>query len=93
MSESEATVIVVDDDSSVRYSVSRLVRAAGYNAVMFASPTEFLEQPLPPGPACVVLDFAMDGLNGLEVQRALAGAVSPFSGVHTVGYSGATRYP
>lgn len=69
----DGTVVVVDDDQSVRQSVARLVRAAGYSAKTFSSPVQFLKQPLPPGPACLVLDFFMDGLNGLEVQQALHG--------------------
>ena len=71
MSENNATVLIVDDDASVRNSVARLARAAGHVVQAFASPVQFLEQPLPAGPACLVLDFQMDGLNGLEVQQAL----------------------
>jgi FixJ family two-component response regulator len=71
-SAADATVLIVDDDAAVRNSVARLVRAAGYAAKAFPVPAEFLEQPLPQGPACLVLDFQMDGMNGLEVQQALA---------------------
>lgn len=67
----DGTVLVVDDDAGVRQGVARLLRAAGYSAKTFASPNQFLKQPLPDGPACLVLDFSMDGLNGLEVQQAL----------------------
>jgi len=65
------TVIVVDDDSSVRRSVARLIHSAGLGVQTFASPAEFLDQDLPPGPACVVLDMYMDGMTGLEVQDTL----------------------
>src|SRR4051812_34348414 len=72
MSEAnDGTVLVVDDDQSVRQGVARLLRAAGYCAKTFSSPLQFLKQPLPPGPACVVLDMMMDGADGLEVQQTL----------------------
>ena len=67
----DATVIVVDDDPAVRRSVSRLARSAGYNVRAFASPVDFLGEPLPPGPACVLLDMCMEGLSGLDVQEQL----------------------
>jgi FixJ family two-component response regulator len=67
----EATVLVVDDDESVRQGIARLARASGFAARTFSSPNRFLRQPLPAGPACLVLDLMMDGLNGLEVQERL----------------------
>jgi FixJ family two-component response regulator len=66
-----ATVYVLDDDTSVRQGVARLIRSAGYSARTFSSPNQFLKQPPPDGPACLVLDVFMDDLNGLEVQQAL----------------------
>src|SRR5262245_24804566 len=67
----DATVLVVDDDSSVRHGVARLVRSAGFSARTFSSPDQFLKSPLPAAPACLVLDVLMDGLDGLQVQEAL----------------------
>jgi FixJ family two-component response regulator len=64
-------VLIVDDDPAVRRGVARLVRAAGFSAKTFASPADFLAYELPQGPACVLLDMLMDGLNGLQVQDAL----------------------
>jgi FixJ family two-component response regulator len=71
MTEPEAIVFVVDDDSSVRRSTERLVRAAGFRIQTFASPREFLDATRPDGPACLVLDIRMPGLSGLELQREL----------------------
>ena len=68
---SDATVFIVDDDPSVRRSVSRLVRSAGFEVKAFASPKQFLRQDLPQGPACVLLDMCMEGLTGLDVQELL----------------------
>ncbi len=65
------TVLVVDDDAAVRKAVSRLLRSAGIAVADFASPREFLAQHDPATPGCLVLDLAMPGFNGLELQTAL----------------------
>jgi len=67
----DAIVLVVDDDPLVRRGISRLVRAAGYIVQTFASPLDFLNQDLPLGPACVVLDMQMDQMSGVEVHQEL----------------------
>jgi FixJ family two-component response regulator len=72
MTDPTPTVCVVDDDPSVRRSLGRLLKAAGFGVETFASAEAFLDRPLPDGPACLVLDVSMPGLNGLDVQRALA---------------------
>ena len=79
MSSSAATVFVVDDELSVRQSLSLLLRAAGLNVVTFASAQAFLKRYDPSAPGCLVLDLAMPGVNGLELQEALAarGGVLP----------------
>lgn len=67
------TVYIIDDDSSVRRSLARLVRDAGYGEETFSSAEEFLAV-CPEsfsGPACVVVDLQMPGLGGLEMQRRL----------------------
>ncbi len=65
------TVFVVDDDASVLKSLSRLLRSAKLNPVTFASPQEFLDRYDPHTPGCLVLDVAMPGLDGLQLQQAL----------------------
>jgi len=71
MSQAEPTVFIVDDDPAVLKSLSRLLRASQVNVVTFGSPQEFLERYDPHAPGCLVLDVAMPGLNGLELQEAL----------------------
>ena len=68
-----ALVFVVDDDASVRKSLARLLKAAGYEAETFASVRDFLARRPHDGPCCLVLDVRMPGLTGLELQEALAG--------------------
>lgn len=67
----DPTVFVVDDDAAVRKAVSRLLRSAGIAVAVFASPSEFLAQYDPATPGCLVLDIAMPGFNGLQLQTAL----------------------
>ena len=65
------TVFVVDDDAAIRKAVLRLLRSAGIAASAFASPSEFLAQHDPTSLGCLVLDIAMPGFNGLQLQTAL----------------------
>ena len=71
MSQAEPTIFVVDDDLSVLKGLSRLLRSARLNPVTFASPEEFLDRHDPHAPGCLVLDVAMPGLDGLQLQQAL----------------------
>ena len=68
----EPTVFLVDDEASVLKALSRLLRSAGLNTETFRSPEEFLQHYDTHAPGCLVLDVAMPGLNGLDLQRALA---------------------
>jgi len=67
-----ATIFVVDDDPSVRKSLTRVVMSAGYAVEGFASAREFLAREPYVGPSCVVLDVRMPGLTGLDLQETLA---------------------
>ena len=62
----------MDDDISVRESLESLIRSRGWSPETFTSADEFLARPLPLAPSCLVLDFALPGLNGLELQTRLA---------------------
>ena len=68
---SPPTVFVVDDEAGVREALGRLFRSAGLNAAVCASPDEFLASFDSETPGCLVLDLAMPGLDGIELQRAL----------------------
>jgi FixJ family two-component response regulator len=64
-------IAIVDDDTSVRRSLLRVVESAGYRAATFASAREFLAW-LPDGQAaCLVLDVHMDELNGFDLHDRL----------------------
>ena len=65
-------VFVVDDDPSVRESLSLLLSSAGYRVKTFVSAMEFLESERRTwDPACLVLDVKIPGINGLDLQKEL----------------------
>jgi FixJ family two-component response regulator len=67
------TAFLVDDDPGVLKALCRIMRSAGYEARAYASPAEFLRDHDTSLPGCAVLDLNMPGLDGLELQRRLAG--------------------
>ena len=72
MTAAAPLVLVVDDDPSVRKSLSRLLESADYAVEVFASAGEFLARGPHPGPCCLVLDVKMPGLTGIQLQEMLA---------------------
>src|SRR5699024_10247148 len=69
--QTEPTVIVVEDDSSMREALEMLLLSADYACHSHASGEAFLAAALPPVPRCLLLDLQLDGQNGLEVQNEL----------------------
>src|SRR6266403_2717357 len=64
-------VFVIDDDESVRRGLKRFLRSANYESEVFKSASDFLARPPHPGPACVIVDVQMPGINGIDFQQAL----------------------
>ena len=62
---------VVDDDESVRESLPDLLRESGYAARAFASAEELLNSGDLVGFGCLILDIAMPGMSGPELQQEL----------------------
>ena len=79
-------VFVVDDNPSVRKSLSRLLASAGYTIETFASAREFLIREPSTGPCCLVLDVRMPGLTGIELQEGLAATGRRMSIVFVTGH-------
>jgi FixJ family two-component response regulator len=71
MMPADSLVFLIDDDPSVRKGVSRLLRSAGYKNETFGSASDFLAREQHSGPACVVVDVQMPGLNGMDLQNVL----------------------
>ena len=72
MSES-ATIYVVDDEPGMVKALTRLLTSEGFAVRGFTSATDLLEAVSDSEPGCLVLDVAMPGIDGLEVQKLLAG--------------------
>jgi len=72
MTDDAGSVMVVDDDASVRESLRLLLNSAGYGVKTFSSAIEFLESEQDiQGPACLLLDVKMPGISGLDLQKEL----------------------
>jgi FixJ family two-component response regulator len=70
-SRSGATVLVVDDDPSVRSSLARLIQAAGFSVLTFDRPSALLASAIPTDDACMVVDINLPEMNGGELCSAL----------------------
>lgn len=67
----EPIVFVVDDDEVLRDALCQLIEAAGIDVKGFADGPTFLDAYHHDCAGCILLDVAMPGMNGMEVQRAL----------------------
>ena len=69
--KSTATVIVVDDDASIRGALRRQLQILGFNVLDFGSAEDFLTCEIPAGDACLLLDVYMPAMTGIELCRKL----------------------
>ena len=69
--KSTATVIVVDDDASIRRALRRQLQILGFDVLDFGSAEEFLTSEIPAGEACLLLDVYMPGMTGIELCKKL----------------------
>ena len=67
----KSLVSVVDDDESVRESLPDLLRELGFAAQAFSSAEEFLASEVIGQTSCLILDIAMPGMTGYDLQREL----------------------
>ena len=79
-------VRIVDDDAAVLKSLDRLLRSAGFAVRTFPSSQDFLRQHDGSAPGCVVLDLSMPGIDGLQLQQALASSGDPCPIIFITGY-------
>jgi len=79
MAEPKSLVIVIDDDASIRDALDGLLRSVDLDGVFYGSVKQFLDEPLPERPHCLVLDVRLPGQSGLDLQDVLArmGAKTP----------------
>ena len=68
------TVYIIDDDPGIRASIQGLLKSAGLNSKAFETAEQFLQENASDGPACLILDVRLPGINGLDFQRQLRSA-------------------
>ena len=71
MSVLENTVYIVDDDPSVRHSLTWLIESVGQRVQTYASPSEFLQEYREGDAGCLILDVRMPEISGLDLQEQL----------------------
>ncbi len=76
MSTKKINVAVVEDDSSVRRALKRLLRAAGLGPLIYSSAEAFLQDTARSRVDCIVLDIHLGGMSGSDLQKRLAAAGS-----------------
>ena len=78
--EPSALILVVEDDDSMRQAVQRLLNAAGRPTLAYASAEALLAASFDAGAACIVSDFRLPGLSGLDLLTELRarGQLTPF---------------
>lgn len=88
MPNSPLTVFVVDDDEAIRISLSRALDKRGYRVEAHASAADFLAVYAAGRPGCLVLDYGIPGMNGLELQRHLNAIGSDLPIIFITGHGG-----
>jgi len=66
-------IFIIDDDESVRRSLSLLLRSGGYQVESYGGAEEFLQAAEYHGSGCILLDIFLDGRSGLELHEEIAG--------------------
>lgn len=84
----EQIVFIVDDDEDIRTSLSRALTTRGYTTRVFASARLFLEDYDPEASGCLILDYGMPEMSGLELQRHLVGRGASLPIIFITGHGG-----
>jgi len=86
ISDQQPTIVVIDDDASMRRALEHLLQSVGFSVELFASPQEFLQSERPDRPGCIVLDVRFPGRSGLDMQRDLASSDVQLPIIFITGY-------
>jgi FixJ family two-component response regulator len=84
--EQPPTIVVIDDDASMRKALDNLLTSVGFAVELFASPQEFHQSGRPNRPGCIVLDVRFPGRSGLDMQRDLANSDAQLPIIFITGY-------
>ena len=80
-------IAVVDDDASVRETIVSLMRALGFIAEAFPCAEDFLKSDGVQRTSCLIVDFRMPGMSGLELYRRLVASGKPIPTVLITAHS------
>jgi FixJ family two-component response regulator len=80
------TVVVVDDDISVRESLELLLQNEGWQPALFESAQEFLTRLPTVAPSCLILDVNLPDLSGLDIQQRISDEKSSIPIIFITGY-------
>lgn len=83
---SKAVIHIIDDEETIRTSMSRVLNASGYEARAYPTAGEFLMASIGDEPGCILLDVRMPGPSGLDLQQALAKRERPMPIIFMTGY-------
>ena len=71
VSVAQRHVLILDDDNAVRNSLKFSLEAEGFRVLAYASPNELLNEPSLPDPSCLIVNYNMPAMNGLEFVARL----------------------
>jgi len=80
------TIVVVDDDISIRESLEILIQGEGWQPALFESAQEFLTQLPNVVPSCLILDVNLPDLSGLDIQQRITDEKSSIPIIFVTGY-------
>ena len=86
MKESGEIVFIIDDDESVRSSLSLFLQLSDYNVESFESSEDYLSREDYREAGCIILDVNMSGKSGLELQEVLISRNSHLPVIFITGY-------
>jgi len=86
--QDDLRVYVVDDDAAIRVSLERGLRARGFSVESHGSAASFLDTYDGRSRGCLILDYGMPGMNGLELQHELNARRAPLAIIFITGHGG-----
>jgi two-component system, LuxR family, response regulator FixJ len=71
VADAKHVIVVLDDDSAVRNSLKFVLEIEGFDVRVYATPAALLDESSLPSPSCLLIDYWMPGMNGLELIARL----------------------
>ena len=87
MNKEYEIIFLIDDDESVRSSLSLFLQLEGHTVESYESAEEFLQRPIHEAAGCIILDVNLSGKSGLELQKELISRSSHLPIIFITGYA------